>query len=78
VRKYKWNTNATAQCFEDQNSYPVTPQGSWMLTTDFCWVREQDFWESPGRGRKFISFCLAGFVLIMRAGYRFPRCSLFV
>jgi hypothetical protein len=77
LKRYTWNTTITAQCFEDENGSAAT--GDWLFTTDFCWVRAQDFWESVS-GRKFDSDLRSAGALLMRGvvDYRFPRCSRFV
>jgi hypothetical protein len=45
IKKYPWDTSVWLQCYEMTTS--TNPNETyWLYTTDFCWVREVDFWES--------------------------------
>ena len=44
-RQYEWNHSVWTQCYV--NIETTNPNETyWYLTTDFCYVREVDFWES--------------------------------
>ncbi|TVY41086.1 hypothetical protein LSUB1_G001098 [Lachnellula subtilissima] len=50
LKKYPWMTQVFLQCLTSPNPDPVNPDTDdtwWELTTDFCYVRSVDFWESP-------------------------------
>lgn len=44
-KRYKFNHPVYVQCYTDTGS-TVSNETYWYLTTDFCYVREGDFWES--------------------------------
>jgi len=47
VKSYPWMESVLLQCITD-NKDPADPNNTyWELTTDFCYVRSADFWESP-------------------------------
>ncbi|QSZ37570.1 hypothetical protein DSL72_008668 [Monilinia vaccinii-corymbosi] len=46
VTSYEWDHGVWVQCYEDSFANPNPNETSWYLTTDFCYVREVDFWES--------------------------------
>jgi hypothetical protein len=53
VKRYPYNREVILQCYEDLIGYPSinltsTDTSLWFLTTDFCWVRAQDFWQDVG------------------------------
>lgn len=45
VKKYPWDTSVWLQCYVDTGATNEN-ETYWMKTTDFCYVREVDFWES--------------------------------
>jgi hypothetical protein len=45
VKRYPWDTSVWLQCYVDTGATNEN-ETYWMETTDFCWVREVDFWES--------------------------------
>jgi hypothetical protein len=47
VKSYPWLTEVFMQCITDNND-PADPNNTyWELTTDFCYVRSVDFFQSP-------------------------------
>ncbi|ESZ98117.1 hypothetical protein SBOR_1496 [Sclerotinia borealis F-4128] len=44
-REYEWDHGVWVQCYQDAVSTNPN-ETNWYLTTDFCYVREVDFWES--------------------------------
>ncbi|KAI9648264.1 hypothetical protein NHQ30_002896 [Ciborinia camelliae] len=46
VKSYEWNHSVWVQCYEDTLANPNPNETYWYFTTDFCYVREVDFWES--------------------------------
>ena len=44
-QKYGFNHTVLMQCYKETNSTNPN-ETAWYETTDFCWVREVDFWES--------------------------------
>jgi hypothetical protein len=54
VKKYPWDTSVWLQCYVNTGATNEN-ETYWMETTDFCWVREVDFWESLF-DREFIDF----------------------
>lgn len=47
---YEFDQEVWLQCYEYDNNLD-----SWLLTTDFCYVKETDFWQSPGDYYRFPS-----------------------
>lgn len=44
-QKYGFNETVLMQCYKETDSTNAN-ETAWYETTDFCWVREVDFWES--------------------------------
>ena len=45
VKKYEFGTGVWMQCYESTDS-TIANESYWYKTTDFCYVREVDFFES--------------------------------
>lgn len=76
VKKYEFGTGVRMQCYENTGS-TVANETYWYKTTDFCYVREVDFFESLF-DREFFLPGLSGYGdANCGAEYRFPACSLF-
>ncbi|KAB8304239.1 hypothetical protein EYC80_003656 [Monilinia laxa] len=46
VKRYEWDHGVWVQCYENNFTNPNPNETYWYFTTDFCYVREVDFWES--------------------------------
>ncbi|KAF7960792.1 hypothetical protein EAE96_000465 [Botrytis aclada] len=46
VKNYEWDHGVWVQCYVSVFDSPNLNETDWYLTTDFCYVREVDFWES--------------------------------
>ena len=44
-KRYKFNQEVWLQCITDQGTNGTSEW--WSQTTDFCYVKNSDFWESP-------------------------------
>ncbi|KAH8601108.1 hypothetical protein B0O99DRAFT_681143 [Bisporella sp. PMI_857] len=47
VRRYPWEREVWLQCLEIIDNPENVTDRYWSLTTDFCYVRSVDFWQSP-------------------------------
>ncbi|TVY35915.1 hypothetical protein LOCC1_G006187 [Lachnellula occidentalis] len=48
IKRYPWLTQVFLQCLSPPVDDPADPGATWWdLTTDFCYVRSVDFFESP-------------------------------
>ncbi|TVY30220.1 hypothetical protein LHYA1_G000703 [Lachnellula hyalina] len=50
IKQYPWMEQVFLQCLTSLDPDPLDPVTDdtwWELTTDFCYVRSVDFWESP-------------------------------
>lgn len=53
AKRYPFDKEVILQCYEDLIGYPsinltAADTSLWFKTTDFCWVRAQDFWQDVG------------------------------
>ncbi|THV54596.1 hypothetical protein BGAL_0023g00040 [Botrytis galanthina] len=46
VKSYEWDHGVWVQCYVDNLENTNPNETYWYFTTDFCYVREIDFWES--------------------------------
>ena len=46
-RRYRWEQELWLQCLERNDDTPDFNETYWSLTTDFCFVRSVDLWQSP-------------------------------
>jgi hypothetical protein len=73
-RRYPFNHGVIVQCDVDAGlPYPnaTYEYAYWYLTTDFCYVREVDFWESLFDREYFLLGVTPNQVLLTN-GYRIP------
>ena len=58
VKSYEWDHGVWVQCYVDNFETTNPNETYWYLTTDFCYVREVDFWESLFDRKLFSSFAV--------------------
>jgi len=79
LKAYEFMTEVFLQCIT-QNNDPADPNNTfWELTTDFCYVRSLDFFESPEGDCKSwsVKWWSTEVELIFWVDYKFPDCSNF-
>ena len=52
-RRYGWEQELWLQCLERNDDTPDFNETYWSLTTDFCFVRSVDLWQSPEGDSEF-------------------------
>lgn len=58
ITEYAKDKGVVAQCYEivQDDIAVAADKGMWLLTVDFCWVKEGDFVAGERRGRKFSEY----------------------
>lgn len=47
LKKYVWEQQVLSQCYEGADESTVDGPQYWLFTTDFCYLRSKDLFESP-------------------------------
>jgi hypothetical protein len=75
-KRYEFNQQVYLQCLErDPESDDTSPW--WSQTTDFCYVKNTDFWESPEGDCGSIRSATPESMLTDGTVFRFPLCENF-
>jgi hypothetical protein len=56
---YEFDNEVWVQCIQNTNNRPgdVGPSEYWVLTTDFCYVKNSDFWQDPAHDNYRMPSC---------------------